>query len=339
MLLAEQSVFSKVKILIVDDRVDNLELLSTMLASQGYEVVESDRGCSAIELAQADPPDLILLDISMPEMDGFEVCQVLKSKELTKDIPVIFISALKEIEEKSHAFKIGGDDYITKPFYIEEVLLRVENHLKKHRLQLELQTKNYRLQQENRQLLETEDKLLLSNRKLDKLANFDSLTEIANRHRFDRVLVNEWQRGNREKNFLALILADIDYFKLYNDYFGHQAGDACLKKVAQAILQTVNRPADLVARYGGEEFAIVLPQTSAENALLIAQKIRLAVEKLNLSHPQSSASKTVSLSLGVTSVVPSSKHTVKQLLVSADMALYQAKKQGRDRSILKLLDE
>ena len=339
MLSAEQSVSSKVKILIVDDLLDNVELLSIILATQGYEVAQSDRGSSAIELAQTNPPDLILLDISMPEMDGFEVCKVLKSKNLTKDIPVIFISALREIEDKAHAFKIGGDDYITKPFCIEEILLRVENQLKKYRLQSELKAKNYHLQQEKYQLLETEDKLLLSNQKLNKLANVDSLTNIANRYRFDGVLINEWRRGSREKFCLSLILADIDYFKLYNDYFGHQAGDVCLANVARAISQTVNRPADLVARYGGEEFAIILPQTAANNALFLAQKIRLAVRELNLPHPQSLTNKIVSLSLGVTSVVPDSKYNIKQLLVHADQALYQAKNQGRDRAILKLLDE
>jgi len=161
MLSVEQTIPSKIKILIVDDRVDNLQLLSTILATYGYEVVESDRGSSAIKLAQANPPDLILLDISMPEMDGFEVCQVLKSKDITKDIPVIFISALREIKDKTQAFKIGGDDYITKPFNIKEVLLRVENQLKRYRLQLELQAKNCHLQQENSALLETENELLL----------------------------------------------------------------------------------------------------------------------------------------------------------------------------------
>ena len=161
MLSAKQFAFSQAKILIVDDRADDLELLLTILATEGYEVAKSDRGSSAIELAQANPPDLILLDVCMPEMDGFEVCQVLKGNNLTKDIPVIFISCLKEIEDKTKAFKIGGDDYITKPFYIKEVLLRVENQLKNYFLQSKLKAKNCRLQQEKRELLETEDKLLL----------------------------------------------------------------------------------------------------------------------------------------------------------------------------------
>lgn len=331
-------ILSKGKILIVDDRPDNVEFLSTMLANQGYEVAESDRGQLAIEMAKANPPDLILLDISMPEMDGFEVCQILKCDHRTQDIPIMFISALKEVEDKTKAFNFGGNDYITKPFNIKEVLVRVENQLKIYRLQTDLKAKTIRLEQENRQLLATEDKLLTLNQELNRLATLDSLTQIANRHRFDEFLIREWQRGKREKFPLSLILADIDHFKLYNDHFGHQAGDTCLANVAQAISETVNRPADLVARYGGEEFTIILPQTPGSNALLLAQKIRIAVQQLNLPHPQSLTTNIVSLSLGVTSVIPSSQYTVKQLLVNADKALYQAKKQGRDRAILKLLD-
>jgi len=160
MLSHKQSVFSHAKILLVDDQVDNLELLSTMLTSHDYEVSQSDRGSLAIELAQIDLPNLILLDICMPEMDGYEVCRLLKSNDLTRDIPIIFISAFKEIENKSQAFEIGGDDYITKPFYMKEVLLRVENQLKKHYLQSKLKAKNNHLQQEKSNLLEIEKELL-----------------------------------------------------------------------------------------------------------------------------------------------------------------------------------
>ena len=155
MLSAKQA-----KVLIVDDRVDNLELLSTVLVSNGYEVIESESGNLAIELAHANPPNLILLDICMPEMDGYEVCQILRSNDFTKDIPIIFLSSLNEIENKSQAFEIGGDDYITKPFDIKEVLLRVENQLKKHHSQLELKVRNDLLRQEKVNLLEIENKLL-----------------------------------------------------------------------------------------------------------------------------------------------------------------------------------
>jgi diguanylate cyclase (GGDEF)-like protein len=331
----EREQYHKQKVLIVDDRPDNLELLSAILISQGYEVEKKDRGQLALEAAKTKPPDIILLDISMPEMDGFEVCQRLKADDHTKHIPIIFLSTLKEASHKTQAFNFGGNDYITKPFQIEEVIARVKNQLEINRLQTELQAQNTRLERELVARQEIENKLLKLNDKLSKLAIVDSLTQIANRHCFDDFLSKEWRRGEREKFPLSLILCDVDYFKLYNDRFGHQEGDNCLKNIAQSISKVVKRPADLVARYGGEEFAVVLPQTPGESAFQVAEKIRVQIKDLNILHPESLISDYVSLSLGVTCVVPSPIYTKKQLLVTADIALYQAKKQGRDRTILK----
>ena len=328
----------KAKILIVDDRPDNLELLSVICSFQGYEVTKSDRGKSAIELAKRERPHLILLDISMPEMDGYTVCQILKSDSATKDIPIIFISVLKEIENKTQAFKFGGNDYITKPFQIEDVLLRVETQLKFYQVQTELKEKNQQLAREIQDRQTAETKLLKLNHKLSKLATLDSLTNIANRHYFDEMLNKEWQRGRIESSPLGLILCDIDHFKLYNDCLGHQAGDICLKQVAQAISETVRHSGDLAARYGGEEFAIILPQTTPENALIVAENIRLQIKELNIPHPHSTVSDRVSLSLGVSCVIPNPATTKQQLLVAADKALYQAKNAGRDRAILNSID-
>ena len=322
------------KILVVDDPADNIELLSAMLKLHGYTVEQSQRGDLAIEVAKRRVPDLILMDVNMPGMNGFEVCKKLKADPNTEDIPIIFITALHEVRKKFEAFKYGGDDYITKPFQVEELLARVGNQLQISRLKAELKAKNARLEREllKRQLAEAE--LLELNQRLSKLAALDSLTQIANRRIFDEFLTKEWQRGQRERQCLSLILADIDHFKLYNDSLGHQSGDWCLRKVAEAIVSAVKRPADLVARYGGEEFAVILPQTPADNALLVANQIRQKVKKLALSHPKSLVSGYVTLSLGVTSLIPHPQYTKKQLLVTADKALYQAKKQGRDRAIL-----
>lgn len=326
------------RILIVDDQPDNIKLLSIILTLNGYEVVESNRGKLAIDLAIKNSPDLILLDISMPDLDGFKVCQLLKSDRRTENIPIIFISAFQKVEEKTQAFNLGGNDYITKPFQMEEVIARVETQLKYYRLQTELKIKNQQLKQEIEARQVAETKLLKINQQLSKLATIDSLTNIANRYYFDTFLTREWRLARREQFPVAVILVDVDYFKLYNDRFGHQQGDICLQQIAQALLKAVKRPTDLVARYGGEEFAIILPRTSAHNALQVAEEIRQQIKILALTHPDSLAGDYVSLSLGVCAAVPSPKYTQQQLLITADQALYQAKKQGRDRALVKLID-
>jgi diguanylate cyclase (GGDEF)-like protein len=330
--------FEPSKILVVDDQPDSLELLSTILTINKYEVELSDDGNLALQAVQARPPDLILLDVNMSQMDGFEVCQKLRANSQTADIPIIFISGYSESNQKIQAFKHGGNDYITKPFQIGEVIARVENQLQISHLKAELKAKNARLEQELALRQSIEEKLLNLNNQLSKLAALDGLTQIANRRTFDEFLIREWQRGQREKQPLSLILGDIDYFKLYNDRFGHQSGDICLKKVAQTILNTVMRPADLVARYGGEEFAVILPQTPARNALHVAQTIQLEIKKLAISHPESKVSDYVSLSLGVSCVIPQPRYTKNQLLTTADKALYQAKRQGRNRAVLQTFD-
>ncbi len=333
-----QSPEEQTRILIVDDQPDNTKLLSIILTLHGYEVAECNRGKPAVDLATKNPPDLILLDVGMPDLDGFEVCQLLKSDRRTENIPIIFISAFQEVEEKTQAFNLGGNDYITKPFQMEEVVARVETQLKYYRLQTELKIKNQQLKQEIEARQEAETKLLKINQQLNKLATIDSLTNIANRYYFDTFLTRQWQLARREQFPLAVILIDVDYFKLYNDCFGHQQGDVCLQQIAQALLKAVKRPTDLVARYGGEEFAIILPRTAACNALQVAEEIRQQIKILALTHPDSLAGDYVSLSLGVCAVVPSPKYTQQQLLVTADQALYQAKEQGRDRALVKLID-
>lgn len=335
----EQSLADKERVLVVDDSSDNLELLSYILTFKGYQVVTSDRGQTALEIARSDPPDIILLDIGMPEMDGYEICQRLRSGYKTKDIPIIFVSAWNQGNNKIQAFKYGGNDYITKPYQMEEVIARVENQLQIQRLKTELENKNQLLAEQLSQQTNQKQQLLKINEELGHLVNIDSLTQLANRHCFDEFLTREWYRRRRDNYSLSLIICDIDYFKLYNDCFGHIAGDECLKQVAEVISQGVKRPADLAARYGGEEFAMILPQTPAQKALIVAERIRLNVKKLQLPHPSSLVDDCVSLSLGVSCIVPDSKYTEQQLLSAADEALYEAKKQGRDRAVLNVVKE
>ncbi len=335
----------KGNILVVDDTPDNLRVLSSMLTKLGYTVRKALNGQMALTACQTVLPDLILLDINMPGMNGYEVCALLKSSENTSNIPVIFISVLDEALDKVKAFSVGGADYITKPFQVEEVLARVENQLTVRRLQISLQDRNRLLKEQNALLLQeiekrrcAESALQKANEKLQHLADYDSLTRIANRRHFDEYLHREWQRYSRSKLHLALVLCDIDSFKLYNDTYGHQAGDNCLKQVAGAISRAVKRPADLVARYGGEEFAALLPNTDFNGALRVAESIHLEVQQLKIVHAKSSVSDYITLSAGIASTVPSHTESPAALIRAADKALYQAKERGRNQSCAVALD-
>lgn len=320
-------------ILIVDDTPNNLELLTRMLTRKGYRVQAVTSGRQALLILARELPDLILLDVCMPDMDGYEICQRLKADARTRMIPIIFISALNEVVDKVRAFDSGGVDYITKPFRIAEVMARVQTHLTICRLQQQLQDQNERLKQEVRDRLAAEAALQAAVQELKRIAHLDGLTQLANRRRFDEYLELEWRRLTRERLPLSLILCDVDFFKRYNDTYGHQAGDRCLCHIADVLRMTAKRPADLVSRYGGEEFALVLPNTPAEGAMQVAQEIKSHVKRLRLPHSGSTVNDYVTVSLGVATVVPVADVAADQLVSAADQALYQAKTQGRDRAI------
>ncbi|MBE9227435.1 PleD family two-component system response regulator [Phormidium sp. LEGE 05292] len=328
----------KADILVVDDKPDNLRLLSTMLTEQGYKVRKVISGELALKACQIMPPDLILLDINMPNMNGYMVCQHLKSKPETQNIPVIFISALDGVVDKVEAFSHGGADYITKPFEIQEVLARVKNQLTIRQLQKKLQQQNDLLSQEIKERERAETELQKLNRELHLLATLDGLTQVGNRRCFDENFNIEWRRLQREKAPLSLILCDVDYFKLYNDTYGHLVGDFCLKQIAQTINHTLKRPADLVARYGGEEFAIILPHTYIEGAVHIAELVQQNIQELQIVHGKSSVAEYVTLSMGVSCVIPQLNLAPNQLIDATDEALYAAKAQGRNCVVAKVLE-
>lgn len=497
-------------ILVVDDHPANLSLLMQILTGQGYKVRVSPNGNLALRSIQLMLPDLILLDINMPDMDGYTLCQHLKSEPQTKDIPIIFISALGETWDKVRGFTLGAVDYITKPFEPVEVLARIQHQLQWQASQAHLKLQNNQLQlllsttqainsakdvdsaleailtqicqslgwdlgeawipdQEGNYLVcssgcyigdhslmsfydrtrhlkftpntglvgkawssqqpqviedlsmvvsddeflsvkqaldqgiqgvvsipvisqqeavteqfnkltvkpsrsviavltffrketlvirldslqlimtiadqlssfiqrkQTEEQLQELNLELRKLANLDGLTQVANRRRFDNYFLQEWRRSMREEQWLSLVLCDVDYFKAYNDHYGHLAGDDCLQRVAQTMNDHVQRPADLVARYGGEEFVVLLPNTHSKGAQQVALNLQSRIQSLRLPHAQSKVKPYVTMSLGVASVIPRANLLPEDLISAADQALYQAKHQGRDRVVVNSL--
>ncbi|HIK04044.1 MAG TPA: diguanylate cyclase [Trichormus sp. M33_DOE_039] len=443
---------NKGNILLVDDVPENLQLLSHSLLNLGYTVRSVTTGRMALKTVKVKRPDIILLDIKMPEIDGYQVCRILKADELLRTIPVIFISALDDVFDKVTAFELGGTDYITKPFQMGEVVARIENQLTIQRQQRLLERENIRRREteeilyQSRAMLasilnssldgiaamqavrnpitgEIDDfaclvvnpiiakafnsnredmmgKLLLkrflanldpqlfhefvnivetgkplkrdfyypfgnslwhhfvavklgdgfavtirditgrkqielalqdANQKLEQLANLDGLTQVANRRCLDRRLQEEWKRLAQEQQPLSLILFDVDKFKFYNDYYVHLVGDDCLIRVAQTVQQIVDYPASLVARYGGEEFSVLLPNIDSAQAIKVAQSIQQAIHAQAIPHAQSDIRDIVTLSLGITTLIPANDINPDTLVALADRALYNAKQQGRDR--------
>jgi diguanylate cyclase (GGDEF)-like protein len=289
-------------VLIVDDAKGNINVLSELLRAD-FKIRAAISGEKALDIAFSDnPPDLILLDVMMPEMDGYEVCKRLKSSSQTKNIPVIFITVKVSEEDEIYGFNLGAIDYITKPFSPVIVRARVNTHA---------ELKRYRDY-------------------LEDISYLDALTGISNRRKFNEFLDLTWGFAIRESAPVSMILMDIDYFKRFNDNYGHHEGDACLVQIAQALSENIIRKTDFVARYGGEEFVCILPNTDIDNAVIIAEKIRLSIMALKIPHVYSSAGGAVTVSLGVASITPRIDSSCDMLIKAADEALYRAKNNGRN---------
>ncbi|TQV89051.1 diguanylate cyclase [Aliikangiella coralliicola] len=427
------------RILVVDDKAENVNLLYHTLTQKGYSVSGVPSGKIALKIVREFDPHLILLDVMMPDMDGYETCKKLSKDPLTSEIPIIFVTAKTNPEEIAKGFAAGAKDYITKPINEPEVWARIENQLKIRDLlnkkellinQLNMQEQRYRtiinsasnpmltvsppgrissvnpaatsflgyekeeiigqsfsrfLDTEfveeyktcfvNDTIFEEQDNKIVDNgarevkivtrnginvpvdlsinqlglnyplylchfhdltlhkqheKELKRLSHIDKLTNIANRRSLDEYLKKEWQRATRCKTEISILFVDIDYFKKYNDHYGHKAGDECLKRVARVLNKTVSRPTDIVARYGGEEFVVVLPETNQPGAEKVAEDLRCEIEQLAIEHIHSSLSQYVTVSIGVSNVLPEQDMTSEQLLVAADKALYKAKQTGRN---------
>lgn len=307
-------------VLVVEDNATNRLVAVNYLKTCGFNVLVAKHGEEGLRMVAQASPDLILLDVMMPGMDGFEVCRQLKQQPESRDIPVIFMTALTETQNKVEGFQVGGVDYITKPIKPEELFARVDVHLKLRALSQALAERTAALESANRQLY--------------RLATLDGLTQVANRRCFDERLAQEWKRLARERSPLSLLLIDIDHFKPYNDHYGHLGGDECLYRVAQALERGVARPADLVARYGGEEFAVLLPNTDRAGAAHLGQQLKAEVDRLQLPHAQSPVKRCITLSVGLATLRPRQEEQLTKLIERADRALYRAKQLGRDRLVM-----
>jgi diguanylate cyclase (GGDEF)-like protein len=299
---------NKPNVLIVDDEKSNLKILSEIL-KEDANVLIAKNGKQAISKAIQLQPTLILLDVVMPEMDGFEVIKALKSDKQTKDVPVIFITGLNDVDSEEKGFSLGACDYIQKPFHASIVKARVKLHLQLAR-QCQL---------------------------LEELANIDPLTSLGNRRKFDQTIELEWLAARRDGSSLAVLMIDIDYFKQYNDQYGHPAGDNVLQQVGTVLSQQFVRPRDFVARFGGEEFVIILPNTSGDAVIEKMAECCQAVAALNIVN-HNAIDDVLTISIGGTSTVFNSDLSVEQLVKAADEQLYESKRAGRNRALWQQLN-
>jgi len=294
------STVGKPKLLVVDDQPINIQVMYQAFAGD-YQVFMATNGEQALAICKNNPPDLVLLDVVMPAMDGFEVCTRLKADDATSHIPIIFVTAHSDAAQETHGLSLGAVDFIPKPINPDVVRARVKTHLT----------------------------LKFQSDLLRKLAFLDGLSGVFNRRYFDQQIGIEWARAARNNLPLSLILLDVDYFKLYNDRYGHQAGDDALRLIAITLKACLRRPADLVARYGGEEFACILPETSYEDALLLAQDLERKIRDKHIVHEDSDVCPFITISVGLATREPNTPSDVQSLIGLADELLYQAKHTGR----------
>ncbi|MEA5593952.1 PleD family two-component system response regulator [Rivularia sp. UHCC 0363] len=325
-------------ILVADDDKAIRTLLCEYMDREGYRVVDVADGRECLDAYIALKPDLVLLDALMPVMDGFTCCHELMQiarnnlaralanfdtesyastsviSKLWERTPILMITGLDDPDSVNRAFGSGASDYVTKPIHWAVLRQRVRRLLQQAQLYKQLEAANQALQE---------------------LANMDGLTGLANRRRFDQYLNNQWMSLAGSDQPMSLILCDIDFFKRFNDKYGHPAGDLCLQKVAAVLNSAAQKNQDLVARYGGEEFAVIMPNTPAPGAVHVAALMQSGVRELQVEHFDSDISNYVTLSLGVATTIPNCKSSPSDLILTADKALYQAKQEGRNRIILK----
>ncbi|RTE67349.1 diguanylate cyclase [Amphritea opalescens] len=293
---------SPARVLVVDDELTNLRLMGDLL-NPHYEVLIARSVAEAREVLRTQLPDILLLDVMMPEVDGFSFCHELKGNDETRDLPIIFVTALHEEIDELKGFRLGAVDFIHKPISSPILLARVRTHL-------ELKRRTDMLEQR---------------------ALIDALTGIGNRRAYDLSLAAEWGRLQRKGSCLSMLVVDIDQFKLYNDFFGHRQGDECLQALAAALSKVISRASDQLMRYGGEEFVFVLPNTPLAGAVAVAEKLMVEVRALNMPQSPDADHDRVTVSVGVACLEPNNDQPPESLFLLADKQLYEAKGSGRNR--------
>ncbi|MFC1524507.1 diguanylate cyclase domain-containing protein [Thermodesulfobacteriota bacterium] len=315
----------RIKVLLIDDQAIIAEAVRRSLQeAEDIEFHYCQDPTNAMNTAMEIQPTLILQDLVMPEIDGLMMVRFFRVNPETAKIPIIVLSTKEEPEIKSEAFTIGANDYIVKLPDKIELIARIRYHSQAYINQKQRDEAFEALRKSQQQLAE-------ANLTLQKLSSLDGLTGIPNRRHFDETFSQEWKRALRHQRQISLVLLDIDFFKLYNDNYGHQQGDDCLKQVAVSLEESISRETDMVARYGGEEFVAVLPETDSKGALIIAETICENVLAQKIPHAMSKVSEYVSVSVGVATTIPDIEAKPESLIVTADQALYAAKEEGRNR--------
>lgn len=295
---------NKQTVLIVDDENFYCNFLKDIISDE-YNVLYTTSGKQTMEIVQSQVIDLILLDIIMPDISGYEICRWLKSNPATQNIPIIFVSIKDNPQDQATGLAMGAIDYIIKDTDVNVIRARIKNQI---------------------QLKKQQDMLI-------QLAYIDKLTELYNRRFFDEFLEKLWLNGLRSKEYISALLIDIDFFKKFNDFYGHLEGDQCLKKVARALKNSLMRPVDIVARYGGEEFVALLPSTTHDGAVIVAKRMQENIKSLQIKHRLSEVSNLLTVSIGIATIRPEWRLEPSALIKRADFGLYKAKNEGRNQFI------
>ncbi len=321
----------KTPILLIDDQKENVLTLESLLAHPDLHIVRAESGDEALSRILEYPFALILIDVQMPGMEKYEIAEQLRSRSQSSSVPLLFVTAARL--DREHMFKgyeLGVVDYIFKPLEPQILTRKVTLFLELHRQRQQLSEKTRELDAKILELEVLYKEFEERNAELERLSSLDGLTGLFNRRYFDDNLVKEWKQAVRNNTELSLLIVDIDYFKNYNDYYGHLAGDDCLRKVAQSLYEALMRPSDIIARYGGEEFTAILPNTGSGGAARVARRMMESVAQLAIEHQASPVADTVTVSIGAASSFSDGKLSATSLLGRADKALYEAKKNGRN---------